>query len=82
MKMSFKRKSKGEKKETSQNQVDGPKKSPSATVFNGAPTASSVFIHTTFPHQFKSVPPFGNCNPKKITIKLIATPASNAALKI
>lgn len=60
-------------------QVAGPKVSPGATVLNGAPMASSVFIQTVFPHQLMNTPSFGSCSEKKITIRAIATPESKAA---
>lgn len=58
--------------------VDGPKVAPVGTAA-GMPLASSVFIHTVFPHQFKLMPPFGRTKVKKMTIKPNATPASRPA---
>ena len=58
----------------------GPNVSPGCNVINGAPNASSVFIHTVFPHQFKKIVLFfGSCSAKKMTMSAMATPVSRPA---
>jgi len=57
--------------------VLGPKIWPGGSVFRGVIWASAVFFHTLLPHQLRSIPPFGICKVKNMTMRPRMTPASS-----